>query len=544
LGLEEMMPAKNHPKLTSKVHRLTWFLILAAWIGWACNLPGIKAENPAPPQTPITQQVSQTTSQPTATKLAPSPTVRPADMTAEAPTQTAAPPPALTHTPLYWFGPLPPLKVSQDRPYIGSEDFMQLFEAGAPWPQATSHLQVFKLYGEWVAYSASDQELRQALESLRTRGLALAVEVGPLTANDDCGHSIEGYAGIPEGLEIARRIQQAGGKIDILAMDEPYYYGHFYDGPKACHWTDEAIARQAGQFIQAMRAVFPDVLVGDTEPLVGPAGANEYQAWMVAFKAVNGYDLAFLHLDIDWSRPQWPQEALAIEAFGRQRGIPVGMIYTGNFMDLNDQAWLSICGERIKRYEIETGGNPAHVIFQSWNDKPDHNLPESDPFTFTSLIRQYFEDKTGLGFQPGRAGSNLAYNKPARFSQALPGYPGELAVDGDSGTWWSAGGGPPQWIEINLGAPYAVQTIRLILSQSPAGMSVHQVRGRGPEKDAPYITLHTFSGVTDDLGLLTISPDQAWENIQYIRIETLQSPSWIAWREIEVFNSPEEDKTQ
>jgi len=536
-------PGKTSPKLTPKIHRITWLFLLTVWIGWACNLPGLKPEPPTPLQEQTTPPAAQTPS----TQIAPSPTVSPVSLPAETPiptpTQIAAPPPALLRTPLYWFSPLPPLQVSQDRPYIGSEDFMQLFEAGAPWQQAASHLQVFKLYGEWVAYQASDQELRQALQNLRALGFSLAVEVGPLTPDHTCGQGIEGFAGIPEGLEIARRIRRAGEKIDLLAMDEPYYYGHFYAGANACHWTDEAIARQAGQFIQAMRAVFPDVLVGDIEPLVGPVGASEYQAWMVAFRAVNGYDLAFLHLDIDWSRPQWPQEALAIEAFGRQRGIPVGMIYTGNFLDLNDQAWISICGERIKRYEIENGGNPAHVIFQSWNDKPDRSLPESDPFTFTGLVRQYFEDKTSLGVQPGSAGSNLAYHKKARFSQALPGYPGEFAMDGDAGTWWSAGGGPAQWIEIDLGAPYTVQTIRLILSQSPAGMSVHRVRGRGPEKDAPFITLHTFSGVTDDLSLLTYSPDQAWENIQYIRIETLQSPSWVAWREIEIFNSEAEDTT-
>jgi len=447
------------------------------------------------------------------------------------------PPQNLNQTPLYWFAPLPPLPTSAGRPFIGSEDFMALFKPEASWKEAESHLQVFKLYGEWVAYQASDAELRQVVQDLQQRRLAVAVEAGPLNATTTCGQGVEGFAGIEEGLRIAQRIKQAGGTLHLIAMDEPYFFGHFYDGPQACHWTDQKIAQEIDKFVQAMRSMFPDVRVGDTEPLSGGAGVAQYQAWVVAFQAVNGYDLDFLHLDVDWSRPDWPQEVQAIQEFGQVRGVPVGLIYTGNWSDANDEAWLSIAGERVKQYELEAAGKLEQVLFQSWHDKPDRALPESDPYTFTGFIRNYFRDKSSLGLRSTGAGANLAYHKLVRFSAALPGNGGDLAVDGNPDTWWSSGSDAPQWIEVDLGAAYNIQSIRLVTSQSPAGLTVHKVRGKGAGVQDAYILLNTFEGITDDTQVLSFMPARPWKGIRYLRIETLDSPSWVAWREIEIIDA-------
>jgi len=162
----------------------------------------------------------------------------------QAPPPTASPTPNpppqnLDQAPLYWFAPLPPMPTSAGRTFTGSEDFMALFKPDAPWNEAASHIQVFKLYGEWVAYHASDAELRLVVQDLQQRHLALAVEAGPLTANASCGQGVESFAGIEEGWRIAQRIKQAGGTLHLIALDEPYFFGHFYDGPQACRFEDE-----------------------------------------------------------------------------------------------------------------------------------------------------------------------------------------------------------------------------------------------------------------------------------------------------------------
>lgn len=477
----------------SHAARLCLLLLLSAT---ACNLPLARA-TPIPMNTPAS----------------PTPTAIPLD---------------LQHQPLYWFAPLPALTLPGETD--GSADFMDLFAPSAPWSQAASDIQVFKLYGGWAVRDSTIPQLTQAVQSIRQHGLALAVETGPLTPTSSCGDSVEGFAG-GEVIQTLERIKSVGGDLNFIAFDEPYFYGHFYDGPNACHWSADKIATEVEAMIQRAHAVFPNVIIGDIEPVTGLADDQAYKQWLDTFRRVNGHDLAFLHLDMDWADTKWPQKAKSIEDYGAQRNVPVGIIYTGNFQDDSDTAWLAIAGERVKRYELESGGRPAHVIFQSWNDKPDKVLPESDPFTFTGFIKAYFENKAGLGFPPGFAG-NLALKKTVQVSRAMPGFDGSLAVDGDAGTLWNSGDGPPEWIQIDLGQPYTISAIRLVISQYPAGATVHQVWGGA---DAGSLSLlHEFSGPTGEPGALEFKPSPVWTKVRYIKILTTQSPSWVAWREIEV----------
>ncbi len=336
--------------------------------------------------------------------------------------QTDTPPPLdLDRNPLYFFAPLPPDVTGLER---GAVDFMDLFEPGSDWDEAAGHLQVFKFYGGWVAREVSAFQLGQVIQAIRQRGLGLAVEVGPLNFSDACGSSVESFAGV-EGIETLRQIKAAGGDLNFITFDEPYFYGHFYDGPNACNWTAEKIARDVGDFIAQARLIYPDVVIGDIEPMTGPADPAAYAGWLETFKAINGYDLAFLHMDIDWADTSWPEKMLSIKAYGQEHGIPIGLIYTGNPQDQTNQAWLSIAGERVKRYELDNGGLADHIIFQSWNDKPDHALPESDPYTFTGFIRTYFADKSDAGLptreqsQPGVGGERAGFTPVIRHGRHL-----------------------------------------------------------------------------------------------------------------------------
>ena len=481
----------------------------------ACSAPGVSSSSPP------------TASPPSISTAAAAPTAVPA-------TAAPLPTPDLSPRPLVWFAPLPPMPTGPGREFIGSEDFLDLFDPAAPWAEAVKKVHVFKLYGEWVAYHASDAELRLAVDAIRDRGLALAVEAGPLDPPAECGQGIEGFAGTDEGRLIAGRILDAGGRIDLIALDEPLFFASIYDGPQACGWDAEQVAAEVGEFIAVMRGFCPDLVVGDTEPLAHTSTPRTYTGWLETFRRVNGYDLAFLHMDIDWGRPTWPGEVKTIEDFGRQFGVPVGIIYAGNFQDASDEAWLSIAGERVLRYEDETGGRPEHVLFQSWNDKPDHALPDSQPHTFTRFIRDYFEDREALGLARQGAGANVAYQKTARVSAAFGDQGGALAVDGDPGTSWNSGGGPLQWIQIDLGQEYTIAEIRLTVAQSPAGHTIHVLYGQGSSTGGIRDELHIFSGTTEDSDVLVFTPETPIAGIRTIRIETTTTPSWIAWREVEV----------
>jgi hypothetical protein len=136
---------------------------------------------------------------------------------------------------------------------------------------------------------------------------------------------------------------------------------------------------------------------------------------------------------------------------------------------------------------------------------------------------------------------NLALGKIVRTSRSRDDLPAEMAVDGiaamDLPNWWAAGDYATQWIEIDLGAPTTIYLLRLITSQDPNGRTVHLVYGRPPGGGESL--LHQFEGITEDGSILTVTPDIPWESIQYLRVETTSTPSWVAWREIEIYGEIE-----
>jgi hypothetical protein len=125
-----------------------------------------------------------------------------------------------------------------------------------------------------------------------------------------------------------------------------------------------------------------------------------------------------------------------------------------------------------------------------------------------------------------------AADQPVAASAELPGSSASNAFDGSIDTLWNSGGGPEQWIQIDLGEARTISSIRLTVAQFPEGETVHQI---WVGIDANNMTLvHEFSGVTQEFDILEFAPTARLENIQFIKIVTTQSPSWVAWREIEV----------
>jgi hypothetical protein len=127
---------------------------------------------------------------------------------------------------------------------------------------------------------------------------------------------------------------------------------------------------------------------------------------------------------------------------------------------------------------------------------------------------------------------NLALGTNVTASNEFPGNPATFAVDGSWWSYWSAGGFPSQWIEVDLGEPKSVAEVRLGITQLPDSHTVHRVYGRASTAE-PYTLLQEFSGFTVDQQILTYSG--APRELRYIRVETVSSSSWVGWREVEVF---------
>lgn len=133
-----------------------------------------------------------------------------------------------------------------------------------------------------------------------------------------------------------------------------------------------------------------------------------------------------------------------------------------------------------------------------------------------------------------KGGTNLARYKTARASRDASQGTALRAIDNSQSTWWSAGALAPEWIDIDLGGNFVVAEIRLLPWQDPAGVTLHRILVKGPATGDKYILLTEYHGLTSDLLWLRYVLPVPLEGIRYVRIETLQDPAVVGWREIQV----------
>jgi hypothetical protein len=130
---------------------------------------------------------------------------------------------------------------------------------------------------------------------------------------------------------------------------------------------------------------------------------------------------------------------------------------------------------------------------------------------------------------------NVASGKKVTASRSLSTEPAANAVDG-TGAQWGSGAFAPQWVQIDLGQPYTIKVLRLTASQFPPGNTVHQVYVGGETGNLRLV--YTFNTYTKSDQVLVFKPDPLLEGVQFIRILTTDSPSWVSWKEVEILSSP------
>jgi hypothetical protein len=131
---------------------------------------------------------------------------------------------------------------------------------------------------------------------------------------------------------------------------------------------------------------------------------------------------------------------------------------------------------------------------------------------------------------------NVALGRPATASSSDPAKPPANAFDGDRRTAWSAETLAPQWLQVDLASPQAVKRIRLHITQVPDGFTVHRIYGRASAGGAERL-LHEFAGFTRSGDVLEQTPAVSWQDVRFLRVETVASPSVVAWRELEVVSN-------
>ena len=117
-------------------------------------------------------------------------------------------------------------------------------------------------------------------------------------------------------------------------------------------------------------------------------------------------------------------------------------------------------------------------------------------------------------------------------------------MDG-SPTAWNPGALPPQWLEIDLGAPSTVARLRLVAAPpappempltpaapSQSAASLHQVWAAGP--DGKLRLVYEFNSPAEE-GIFEVTFEAPLEGVQYLRIFTEQD-SFAGWQEVEIYS--------
>ena len=289
----------------------------------------------------------------------------------------------------------------------GPQGWRKLFgDPDAPWPDFMNRVQVVAAAG---IMQVPDDVLAKMFVKLKQKHLTFAIEslAQSWVHEAECGHGVESYYDPPGARKVAEKIKAAGGQIDIVAMDEPLYYGRYYSGRDACHSSIEKVAERAAAIMREYRQVFPNVVIGDIEPFPAitsqPNWQNEYAAWMQAFSAASGEKLAFLQVDINWRggtggprSADWRQSLRQITSFAQTQRLPIGIIYNANMTPAisSDKAWLDSAVQNIAQIEGKMGIIPAQAIFHSWDKFPRRSITDEAGLGEDYLVKYYLGQHT------------------------------------------------------------------------------------------------------------------------------------------------------
>jgi hypothetical protein len=202
------------------------------------------------------------------------------------------------------------------------------------------------------------------------------------------------------------RIASLGGVVDYVDMDEPVLYGHrplHKDGTGGCQYSIAALTDQVAEQVSAMRSIFPNLRVGDAEPIGAGADGMSLNRDVLDFFAAlkqrtNGAVPAFFHADVQWNSPGWRPVFERLGIALRAQQTPVGVICNGGGPGItSSEAWIANALRRCAVVASDRGIGADHYIVQTWEPLPTKMLPENNPGALTYEVKSVLEMLRGDG---------------------------------------------------------------------------------------------------------------------------------------------------
>jgi hypothetical protein len=275
-----------------------------------------------------------------------------------------------------WFAPEP----------ANPHDLLALADTNA-WSKAAAATAVFQLSGSSIA-ALSDSDLATLATGLKRAGVSVALLFPALATDSGCGQPA-GSLKPAAAPDLLRRFQAAGGNARFVAMESPAFIGTY------CNLAPTDVATRVSAWSASVRAVMPQVSIGDSEPLTSAADAGAYAAWIPSYAAASGSPLAFIHLDLDWSLNDWPSQLGPLATLAHQSGSGLGIVARGNIDDASDALWVANAADRMAAVGA-SGVRVDTAILQSSASRPSRLLPETDAGTMTALVARSAASRTVL----------------------------------------------------------------------------------------------------------------------------------------------------
>jgi hypothetical protein len=301
--------------------------------------------------------------------------------------------------PRVWLAPQPPTGG-----HIDVEDFVRR----VPWPRVEGRIQVLEADWPWIAGGPDEAVGDRLASELDPRGIRFAFQAESLTQSDRCGRGVRGFAGRSTGRRIVASLAEEGARPispEMIVLDAPFAFGHLYRGPGACRWSVRKVAEAVAAYrhdilgrvlahVARVRQPFSGLEIGDAEPLWPGVRPEQMERWISAYREASGSGFSFFHLDVDFARPDWSEAARTLETFCRNRGIPFGIVYSGQ--GSSDRAFADSATNRSVTYETEAGGHPEDVVFRSRQGSAGAAFDQSQADVMAGLVGRYLRPRTTL----------------------------------------------------------------------------------------------------------------------------------------------------
>jgi hypothetical protein len=112
---------------------------------------------------------------------------------------------------------------------------------------------------------------------------------------------------------------------------------------------------------------------------------------------------------------------------------------------------------------------------------------------------------------------------------------GDALVDRSQSPYFNSGGNAPQYVQLQLAGTYNISNVCLLTHQTPNGFTSHLLLVGSNESSLEVVS--NLTGYTITGQWINISYNPVLTDIQFLRLYTVTSPSWVAWQKFLVYGS-------